>query len=746
MQDEAAVKPPSLIKLGKLANTKQFDRLADHWPEAVANPDYPVEDLLALAGQVYRLGEKQKADTFASTLIEQVETRDGAAAALDAAREAARQMPTAAPEVRRHLHRLYLATQPDFAELPGLISLLGGKDANQAEAARKLDRYCALRPGGYLVDYNFVMPGVVESINPQNGVVHARFEDRHAEYGPATLEKAVPKPADFFPALVLYDPERLRALAGRDPSAFVKLAIKADLDGELTYKNLKQQVTRLLGEKGWQAWWRAAREVLRHDPLLGVGAGSQPTFTIRRLADRYEARLRRRFDRTDDPAEKLKLILAYLDETARKDAQFAADPDLLVHYGNCAAKIAVAALAGRPALALAGLAVHARVAARGVAIARPNPRAALAVLERIPDRGSLAADLPEVLLNPALEYLRETQPDVWAQVWCAVLLRAGRRQCDLLARGLVDGGKMAELRASLVQALERPTASPDLVSWLWRSRGGSGPLARALQEIPELALDRCLEALLTMTHAVGHLLAVSGEERHLKVLEAARADLTSGKAQPLLAVIREASPEQLHRLRPLMQDNDGLNPALRSRLKLMLRSEHPSLFTDQAWPWEDETAVYTTEAGRSRVQEQLAHIAAVEIPAVAKQIGEAASHGDLSENSEYTAALEKRDQLFSRANTLEHDLKRAKLIDLDMAESNFVNIGTRVTAREFATGEVQTFTFLGPWEADSERGILNYLAPLALEFMGRRVGETVAYGEGPDRRQWEILSIAPGIS
>jgi transcription elongation factor GreA len=749
MQDAAASnasKPPSLIKLGKLANSKKFDQLEDLWPEAVANPDYPVEDLLSLSGQVYRLKEIARADTFASAVIEQVEKRDGVPAALDAAREAARQMPSDAPAVRAHLHRLYQARYPDFAELAGLIALVAGDDADQAEAVTKLDRYCELQPGAYLVDYNFVMPGVVETVAADSGLIVARFVDRRSEYGPATLEKAVPKPADYFPALVLYDPDQLRALADEDPAAFVKLAIKADIDGVLTYKNLKKHVTTLLGDKGWQSWWKGARETLRHDPLLGMGAGSQPTFKILRQADRYEDRLRRKFDREKDPQEKLKLVIAYLDETARKGARYEADTELLTAYGNGAAKVAVAALNDAPALALAALAVHARVAARGVDVARPNPRAAAAVLAKIPDKGNLVAELPEALLNPALEYLKESQPELWAEVWAAVLLRAGKRLCDLLSRGLLEGGKTEILRATLRQALHRPTASPDLIVWLWRSRHGTGPLARTLESFEELTSERCLEALLVMTNAVGHLYAVSGEERHLKVLEAARADITCNKAQPLLAVIRDASREKLRQFRPLMGDNDGLNPALRSRLKLMLRAEHPELFTEQTWPWEDESVVYTTEEGRKRTQDQLHHIIDEEIPEVAKQIGEAAAHGDLSENSEYTAALEKRDQLFSRANTLETELKLAKVIDLDMADSDYVNIGTRVRALDFASGDEITYTFLGPWDADQDRGILNSKAPLAMAFMGANVGDTVGYGEGPDRREFEVLEISPAIT
>lgn len=746
MQDASAPRPPSLIKLGKLANSKQFDKLSELWPEAVANPEYPAEDLLALAGQVYRLGDRERADTFAATVIEQVEIRDGVTAALAAAREGAHQLPTGAPGVREHLHRLYRAAHPDFAELDGLLALLAGPDQDQDQAAAKLDRYCELRPGCFLVDYSFVLPGVVESIDAANGVITARFVDRHAEYGPATLEKAVPKPADYFPALVLYQPDDLRALAAEDPTAFVKLAIRGELDDVLTYKNLKQHVTVLLGDKGWQKWWRGAREALRHDPMLQMGGGTQPSFRVRRQADRYEDRLRRQFDRTRDPRARLQLVLDYLAETARKDARFPADPELLKTYGNAAAKLAVASLDEQPAVALAGLAVHAQVAGRGVEVARPNPRAALAVLGRIADRGALASDLPESLLVPTLEYLREAQPDHWAEVWCAVLLRAGRRLCDTVARGLVEGGKTAELRATLGQALARPTASPDLVSWLWRSRHGTGNLARILGDFAEITPLKILEALLTMTGAVGHLYAISGEERHLKVLENARSDLTCFKASPLLTVIREAGHDDLERLRPLMLDNDGLNPALRSRLKLMLRSEHPDLFQEQTWPWQDETVIYTTEAGRDRTRAVLAHIRDEEIPAVARQIGEAAAHGDLSENSEWTAALEKRDQLASRAATLESELKQARIIDLDMADSDFVNIGTRVTAREEATGEEITFTFLGPWDTDSDHNVLNYRAPLALAFMGARVGDVVTHGSGADARVFEVLSIAPGVS
>ena len=357
----------------------------------------------------------------------------------------------------------------------------------------------------------------------------------------------------------------------------------------------------------------------------------------------------------------------------------------------------------------------------------------------------LGVELPEALVQPTLEYVRETMPADWDRVWAAAMLRGGKRLADFCARVMIESGKADALRAALVRAVSRPTASPDLIAWLWRVRAGSGPVSRALAEEPQLQPYPILVAFLVMTEAVGHLHGVSGEERHLKVLEAARNDLVVDGAQPLVAVIHASSPEEAQRLKDLAVDNTGLPPSLRSRLRHMLRGEHPELFTEVARPWEDETVLFSTEHGMRQRQEQLSHIIEVEIPEVARQIGEAASFGDLSENSEFTAALEKRDQLASRATTMETELKMARAIGPDLSHTPHVNIGTRVVAQNAVTGDTEVFTFLGPWDGDAERNILFYRAPLALAFMGHKPGETVAYGDGDDRREWVVTTVEPAV-
>jgi len=124
---------------------------------------------------------------------------------------------------------------------------------------------------------------------------------------------------------------------------------------------------------------------------------------------------------------------------------------------------------------------------------------------------------------------------------------------------------------------------------------------------------------------------------------------------------------------------------------------------------------------------------------------EAAAFGDLSENSEFTAALEKRDQLTSRATRMESELKRAQVIPRELPRGPVITIGSRVLVRNLATEGEETYTFLGPWDSDAQQRILTYNAPLALAFMGKRVGEVVVFGEGDEERRWEVLALEAAV-
>ena len=738
---------PSLIKLGKLANSKDFDKLESLWVPALEEGPYTWRELVPIAGQVGRQGAPDRSDALMEILVGWIEEKNGPETALEVAREAGMQLPQG-KALFKILRRLYVQMNPDFSELPTLLDKLMPEGVELDKAVPQVDHYLQLQAGCFAMDLEYLVPGIVESLDPETGLLEVRFDDRHNEYGPSTAGKLLPRPEDFFPALVLYNPVRLVQVARDDPTEFVKMSLRSHREGKLSYKDLKKSVIRLMGEKEWKSWWVGAKRALKHDPMIGMSGGSQPSFRMLRQADRYEDRLRREFDFQKDPLEKLLKIMSYLDEVgreARKGAEETIDRDLLAHFGNGAAKVAVAVLKENPSLALAGLALHAEVAARGVDVAKPNPKAGAAVVARIADAGELVTALPESLLQRVMAYIRTTMPERWGEVWATVLLRAGKRLCDTITRGLLEGDQQEALEQALLQAVAKPTSSPDLLGWLWRTRHGSSAASRFLGGLESLPVETIGDAMFSLLDSQGKLYGMSMEEKHLKSLESSRTALGTQSLKPLLALIDQADRTGAIRLKGIIESNHGLSPAMRTQLLGYLRSHYADIFIEVTREWEDGDKVYTTEAGLKLTEDALNYIRDVDIPEVAKQIGEAASHGDLSENAEYTAALEKRDQLFSRANTIEADLNRAVVITPDMAASDFVNAGTRVTTRSLTSGEEEVFTFLGPWDTDVERKILNYQAPLSQAFMGHRVGDTVEFGEESDRRSWEILGIEPAL-
>jgi transcription elongation GreA/GreB family factor len=149
--------------------------------------------------------------------------------------------------------------------------------------------------------------------------------------------------------------------------------------------------------------------------------------------------------------------------------------------------------------------------------------------------------------------------------------------------------------------------------------------------------------------------------------------------------------------------------------------------------------------GLEKRQKELERIVNVELPKIAEAIGRAIGFGDVSDNAEYRSGLEQRDSLSKRATAIRQEIAKARLISHGMVKGDEVTVGAKVTARNQATGEIETFSFLGPWDTDLPNRVYSYQAPFSLAFMAKRKGEVVTApgAEGP--RLFEIIEIQPAL-
>jgi transcription elongation factor GreA len=123
--------------------------------------------------------------------------------------------------------------------------------------------------------------------------------------------------------------------------------------------------------------------------------------------------------------------------------------------------------------------------------------------------------------------------------------------------------------------------------------------------------------------------------------------------------------------------------------------------------------------------------------AIAQRISAAREHGDLKENAEYHAAKEDQAHLETRISRLAARLRNAVVTEA-RTNSDEVHFGATVHVVDEQTGRAQTFTLVGPTEADLKSGKLSAESPMAQALMGARQGDVVEVAAPSGPRRWRI--------
>lgn len=135
---------------------------------------------------------------------------------------------------------------------------------------------------------------------------------------------------------------------------------------------------------------------------------------------------------------------------------------------------------------------------------------------------------------------------------------------------------------------------------------------------------------------------------------------------------------------------------------------------------------FLTASGAEELRAELENLINVKRPALARQLKEAISQGDLSENADYHDAKEQQAFLEGRIQYLENLLHTATIIDdnNDKATPTEVQMGCEVTIQAEGDPE-ETYRLVGAAEADPRNGKISNESPMGSALLGRRKGEIV---------------------
>jgi transcription elongation GreA/GreB family factor len=339
----------------------------------------------------------------------------------------------------------------------------------------------------------------------------------------------------------------------------------------------------------------------------------------------------------------------------------------------------------------------------------------LAQMDRagVPDAYSKLATFPD--RRRFLETLVAARPHDWHELYETIFSLGGDGRARSVIEKELAAKRPSRWRALLENTLTGYRQSPAAFLWLVEhfERIGVGD--------PKGIVMRVLD-----------LLESAGYKPYWSKFRRA---LVAADYRPVRQALEHVDETEAGRLLGLVGRARVLDGYIADEIGQLVVAKFPNLSRDS-----DDNVVYTTEQGLEKAKNELRQISETEIPKVADEIAHARAHGDLSENYEYKAAKEKQGRLMVKAKRLREEIARARTVHASHVDPSEVSVGCRVRLDNGA-GNVMEYSILGPWDADTDHGVISYLSPFAQLLLGRKPGDSIEM----DGQPFRITEIHSGL-
>jgi transcription elongation factor GreA len=531
-------------------------------------------------------------------------------------------------------------------------------------------------------------------------------------------ENLKPIPKDHILARKANDIESVRQMAAHHLD-LIKLVLNS-FGGKATTDQIQQVLTPDVIRDDWKKWWETTKREMKKDghfivPLKKtepvVFQTQETSLQDRSLADFRAARGLKA--RVAVVAEILKVVSDLSDkQTAANEIISALNADIVSHQRT------------QPAVALEAIFARDELRhAAGLQAAEGEISATQIWIQDGIKFGPLLEAIPAAKHHRALESFKQANPERWQDILRGALNLVSAKLAKEFASLLVHEGKLDSLKETLARLINQHTASSELLLWFGRERN---------EDFVDILGPEVFRAMLTAMERDQF-----NEKRSNRLRDFILEDqelLGELTASADIEVVKDLT--RALQLSPVFDDMDK-----RSLLARLVKA-HPavqSLITGEQT--KQDGALLVSWESLERRRAEYGELVQKKIPANSKEIAIARSYGDLRENHEYKAAKEMQKVLMRRKDELESQLTRARGTDFSNAKTDVVNIGTVVQVTNLETNQSESFTILGAWDSDPDKGIISYLTPVGQSLLNHRLGDEVEFELHGAKRRHRIEKI-----
>jgi transcription elongation factor GreA len=124
-----------------------------------------------------------------------------------------------------------------------------------------------------------------------------------------------------------------------------------------------------------------------------------------------------------------------------------------------------------------------------------------------------------------------------------------------------------------------------------------------------------------------------------------------------------------------------------------------------------------------------------------KEIKRALEFGDLRENSEYRAALDRQNMVKARIAELRQRISEIASIDLKRVPRDKAAYGSTLILHDSERDEEVTYRLVTPEESDPQKGLISTRSPVGKSLMGKEEGDEVVVRTPAGARNFEIKRL-----
>ncbi len=124
-----------------------------------------------------------------------------------------------------------------------------------------------------------------------------------------------------------------------------------------------------------------------------------------------------------------------------------------------------------------------------------------------------------------------------------------------------------------------------------------------------------------------------------------------------------------------------------------------------------------------------------------KEISRAREWGDLKENAEYKAAMERQSIVSARIGQLIQRIGEVNSIDLTKLPEDRIAYGSTVTLYDLDKEEEIKYKLVTSEESDPEKGLISTSSPIGQSLIGKQEGEEIKVKTPKGWRNFEIAGL-----